>query len=298
MPKVGTLGLDMMYRTSTVQVNLDFGPDEATMAKRYLASILMAPFSGAVFNYSAFSEQKPVGMTGLRSKVWRHLDPSRTGVPPLAGLSRRLTKEACVQTYFDFLMAARVVFVTDLDYKVMHEPLTWADWMKNGVDGVYPNLEDFDTHLSLLFPEVRARGFLELRSVDCQSRVWQFAPAAWWTGLLYDATACDQVIEMLLPLAGRMTELLDAAPLGLQHPVLKEGAHKLMTTAEEGLSRLAECYCGEGVQRILHIFAERFTWRGRVPADDVLDAYRQRGVLTQDCFRRTEDQWRQLIEGS
>ena len=225
---VSEYGPRMMRQTCTVQVNLDFGNSESVMAKRYLASLLVAPFSGSVFNYSGISATAPTGMTGLRSKIWRHMDPSRTGVPPLANLKNRLDKKSCVQTYFDFLMAARVVFVTGLNYKVMHKPTTWAQWMEHGIDGAFPDEQDFETHLSLLFPEVRARGFLELRSVDCQSRVWQFVPAAWWTGLLYDDAACEQVLELLLPFEARMTELLDAAPQGLQHPVLAEYSKKLI----------------------------------------------------------------------
>lgn len=292
---ISPYGPRMMRQTCTVQVNLDFGRDQTTMAKRYLASLLLAPFSGAVFNYSAFSSQAPVGMTGLRSKVWRHMDPSRTGVPSLKHLSHSLTKTACVETYFEFLMAARVVFVTGMNYRVMHKPITWRQWVEEGIDGVWPTSDDFETHLSLLFPEVRARGFLELRSVDCQSRVWQFVPSAWWTGLLYDAKACDEVIDMLLPFESRMTELLDAAPYGLEHPVLREYAQKLIKLASEGLSRLPSCYFGEGALQTLDRFAERFTLKGRVPSHDLLDEFERQGALTYQCFERVEATWRDLV---
>lgn len=288
---ISPFGPRMMRQTCTVQVNLDFGRSEVVMAKRYLASLLLAPFSGAVFNNSAMTAKASSGMTGLRSKVWRHMDPTRTGVPDLSYLKRTLSKEACVQTYFDFVMAARVVFVTGLDYRVMHQQVSWADWMRNGIDGVYPDASDFETHMSLLFPEVRARGFLELRSVDCQSRVWQFVPAGWWTGLLYDAAACDQVIELLLPYETKMTELLDAAAQGLTHPVLNEDSKKLMTIAFEGLKRLPGCYYGEGTLQSLQAFAEQFTMRGRVPSQDVLDEFKRQGALTLDTYRRVEERW-------
>lgn len=292
---ISPYGPRMMRQTCTVQVNLDFGPDQTTMAKRYLASLLLAPFSGAIFNYSAFSSQQPVGMTGLRSKIWRHMDPSRTGVPSLKHLSRSLTKASCVETYYEFLMNARVVFVTGLNYRVMHKPTTWAQWIESGIDGIWPTSDDFETHLSLLFPEVRARGFLELRSVDCQSRAWQFVPAAWWTGLLYDAKACDDVIEMLLPFESRMTELLDAAAQGLEHPVLREYAQKLIMLAADGLSRLPSCYFGEGALQTLHGFAEHFTLRGRVPSHDLLDEFQRQGTLTYECFERVEAQWQAML---
>ena len=294
---ISPYGPRMMRQTCTVQVNLDFGPNETTMAKRYLASMLLAPFSGAVFNYSAFSSQEPVGITGLRSKVWRHMDPSRTGVQSLKHLSRNLTKAACVETYYEFLMNARVVFVTGLNYRVMNKPFTWADWLEKGVDGQFPNSDDFETHMSLLFPEVRARGFLELRSVDCQSRAWQFAPAAWWTGLLYDDKACEQVIEQLLPLESRMTELLDAAPQGLEHPVLREYAQKLIKLAAEGLGRLPNCYFDDGTLQILQTYAQHFTLKGRVPSNDLLDEFHRQGSgkLTFDSFKRVDAHWHDLV---
>lgn len=297
---ISPYGPRMMRQTCTVQVNLDFGRDQTTMAKRYLASMLLAPFSGAVFNYSAFSSQVPVGMTGLRSKVWRHMDPSRTGVQSLKHLSRSLTKAACVETYYEFLMNARVVFVTGLNYRVMNQPVTWAQWVKNGIDGVWPNSDDFDTHLSLLFPEVRARGFLELRSVDCQARAWQFVPAAWWTGLLYDDKACDQVIEMLLPFESRMTELLDAAPQGLEHPVLREYAQRLITLAAEGFGRLPNCYFEQNTLQTLQAYAQHFTLKGRVPSQDLLDEFHRQGKdkLTFECFERVDNYWQELAGAS
>lgn len=295
--QISPYGPRMMRQTCTVQVNLDFGRDQTTMAKRYLASLLLAPFSGAVFNYSAFSSQEPLGMTGMRSRIWRYMDPSRTGVPSLKHLSKNLTKAACVETYYEFLMNARVVFVTGLNHRVMHKPFTWADWLEKGVDGHFPNSDDFETHMSLLFPEVRARGFLELRSVDCQSRAWQFAPAAWWTGLLYDDRACEQVIEMLLPFENRMTELLDAAQDGLEHPILREYAQKLINLAAEGLGRLPDCYFDDGTLQILQTYAQHFTLKGRVPSQDLLDEFRRQGrsKLTYDCFEKVNSQWLELV---
>jgi glutamate--cysteine ligase len=294
---ISPYGPRMMRQTCTVQVNLDFGRDESTMAKRYLASLLLAPFAGAIFNNSGISERKSAGMTGLRSKVWRHMDPSRTGVPPLKHLKTHLNKSACVDTYFDFLKDARVVFVTGLDFKVIHSPTTWSDWVSCGIDGVFPTQDDFETHMSLLFPDVRARGFLELRSVDCQARPWQFVPAAWWTGLLYDAKACDAVIETLLPHENQMDELLDAAAFGLQDHRLAEGAKSLFTLAREGLARLPGCYYGEGALQGLERFAEAFTLRGRVPSNDLLDRMPPSGELTWEIFRRVYDDWSKAAAG-
>ena len=293
--KISSYGPRMMRQTCTVQVNLDFGRDETTMAKRFLASMLIAPVSGAIFNYSAFESGKFSGMTGMRQRVWRHLDPTRTDIPKLDHLLKRLDKKSCVDTWFDFVMAARVVFSTRQNYRVMHEPFTWAEWMSRGIDGLMPDESDFETHLSLLFPEVRARGFLELRSVDCQSRVWQFAPAGWWTGLLYDDRAVDQVIELMAPHIPNLYDLLRKADHGLSDPVLAELAKKLITIAEDGLRRLPGCYFGGGALKTLGIFAEQFVRRGRVPANDLIDEVNRRGCLDLDGFRAVEARWSEAL---
>ncbi len=292
---ISAYGPKMMRQTCTVQVNLDFGRDESSMAKRFLASMLISPVSGAIFNYSAFESGKFTGMTGLRQRVWRHLDPTRTDVPNLDRLISKLDKKACVDTWTDFLMKARVVFVTKQDFKVMHEPVTWAQWMAHGINGQQPDESDFETHLSLLFPEVRARGFLELRSVDCQSRVWQFAPAAWWTGLLYDPLALDETLDLMLPYKDRITELLGKADHGLSDPTLDHLAKKLIKIAMGGLGRLPGCYFGGGALKTLNVFADHFTFKGRVPASDLIDEFKKIGSFDYECIRRVEAKWNELL---
>lgn len=293
--KISSFGPRMMRQTCTVQVNLDFGPDESTMAKRFLASMLLAPFSGAIFNYSAFESGKVLDVTGYRQRVWRHLDPSRTDIPSLSYLSEKLDKKACVDTWFDFVMNARVVFVTKDDYRVVHEPVTWRQWMELGIGGKYPDQNDFEVHLSLLFPEVRAKGFLELRSVDCQSRIWQFAPAAWWTGLLYDSRTLDKVLETLNPYMSNINDLLRLSERGLKDPRIHKLANKLIILAQEGLKRLPSCYFGDGALKTLSVFADHFVNRGRVPADDLIEEFCRRGRLDVECFRILENRWSEVV---
>ena len=210
-------------------------------------------------------------------------------------LLKRLDKKACVNTWYDFTMNARVVFSARQDYRVMHEPTTWSQWMAHGIDGVRPDAGDFETHLSLLFPEVRARGFLEMRSVDCQSRVWQFVPAGWWTGLLYDDLALDAVIELMTPHSYNLYSLLQRAETGLSDPTIGALAIKLIDIAIAGLKRLPACYFGGGALKGLEVFAEQFVLRGRVPANDIMDEYRASGRLDVNCFRKVESRWSDLM---
>jgi glutamate--cysteine ligase len=177
----------------------------------------------------------------------------------------------------------------------MHTPVTWEQWIKNGIDGTYPVQSDFETHLSLLFPEVRARGFLELRSVDCQSRVWQFAPAAWWTGILYSNEAVDQVLDLMIPYAATINELLKRSEGGLSDVKMANLAKKLVKIAIDGLRRLPGCYFGGGALKTLVVFADCFIERGRVPASDLQDEFARRGVLDLETFRRIEDNWKNSL---
>lgn len=296
---IGPYGSQMMRQTCTVQVNLDFGADETTLAKRYLASQLLAPVAAAMFSYSPIGEGKMLPVMSHRTKVWRHIDPSRTGVIPAADIekiARTLTKKSCVDAYFDFVMQAGVVFVAAAGYQVPDKPQTWAQWLRTPIAGVSPTVSDLETHLSLLFPEVRPRGFLELRSMDCQSRVWEMVPAAFYAGILYDDKSLDRVIDLLLPFGAKLEEMLTTAVGGLADAHLARLAKAVAEVAMDGLGRHTCCFKGEGVEGVLRHYYSHFTCQGRVPANDLVDALRQSGgELTPDLLQKVEADWRRLL---
>ena len=296
---IGPYGQQMMRQTCTVQVNLDFGRTEQTLAKRYLASQLLAPFAAGMFSYSAVGEGKLLESTGHRTKVWRHIDNSRTGIhsaTTLQKIAKSLSKEPCVEAYYDFLMSAGVVFVTDNGYAVPEKPHTWSEWLKNPIQGKLPSQSDFETHLSLLFPEVRPRGFIELRSMDCQSRIWQMVPAAFYTGILYDDTTLDQVIDLLLPHADKLAGLLNSAVNGLKDPTLAKLSKSVTELAMKGLGRHPSCFKGEGLESLIRHYYEHFTSRGRAPSDDLVDALKAgSGEMTPGVLQRLEAGWRKLL---
>jgi glutamate--cysteine ligase len=257
--RLSPYGRRMMRQTCTVQVNLDFGADETTLAKRYLASQLLAPVAAATFAYSAFVDRQPAGAKSFRTKIWRHADPTHTGLVGLERIGAKLSRSECVATYFDFAMRAHVVFVTELGYKVPERPLTFADWLAAPYEGVRPTLEDFKTHLSLLFPEARPRGFIELRSLDCQPRAFQMVPASYYTGLLYNAASLDRVIELLLPRQATLSALLVAAQQGLDDPSLAALAKTVMDFAMTGFEQLPSCFKADGCDKRLAVFRDLFT---------------------------------------
>ena len=270
--RIGSFGPRMMRQTCTIQVNLDFGSTGDEMARRYLASLLIAPFAGATFANSPIVDRCLTGDKGFRSRVWLNMDPSRTGLRDPRRLMQRLDKDACVQYYWEFVRSARVVFAESAGYAVPDTGLTWDQWMSAPWMGVSPDMAAFETHLSLLFPEVRPRGFLEQRPVDCQATPWMAAPAGYYTGLLYDAKARDEALALLEPFAEGIELVLHKVPEGFRNNDLAETSARLMELAIEGLDRLPDCFRGSEADVTLKRFYEHFTARRRVPADDLLEA--------------------------
>ena len=294
--QIGPYGQRMMRQTCTVQVNLDFGPDDATLSKRYLASQLVAPFVTAMFAYSPVVDRQDSGALSFRSRIWRHTDPTHTGLPGLAQVAARPDRATCISTYLEAVLNAHVVFIEDLDFRVLKKPVSFGEWLAQPIDGVRPKEKDLVTHLSLMFPEVRPRGFLELRSVDCQARAWQGVPAYFYTGILYDQTALDQVIALLLPYVSELDRLLVQAEQGLRIPVLATVSRQLVDLAQAGFSRLSACFKTGGAEREFAAFIEHFTHRSRTPADDVLDQMRLDNTpfMTFAAYRLLEDKWAAL----
>ena len=240
--RVSPYGRRMMRQTCTTQVNLDFGTDTPTMVKRYLASQLLSPYATATFANSPRVDGNLVDVPGFRSRVWRHTDPTHTGVIGIDEIAEDMTRDRCIETYLEAVLDATVVFIERDRHYLPAAGFRFRDWMEHGYEGHYPSLSDYKTHLSLMFTEVRPRGFIELRSIDCQSRVWQTVPAFYYCGLLYSDEAVDRVLDLLLPMRGRTNELLGAAERGLADPDLAGPAKKLMAIACDGFSSLPSCF--------------------------------------------------------
>ena len=301
---IGPYGQQMMRQSCTFQVNLDFGPDEDTLVKRYIGSQLLAPIAAATFALSPVVNRVNQGIRGYRTRIWRHTDPTHTGLPSIAALSamseaqigaKLLSREAVINEYLEFALKAQVVFIAGLDYQC--PGISFGEWLERPVAGVRPTLDDFVTHLTLLFPEVRPRGFLELRSVDCQARAFQSVPASYWTGLLYDDKTLDGLLALLLPERQCIADLLIKAEDGLAHPALRTLAKAVAELAQSGFATLPPCFKSDGAERELHAFVGRFTARGRTPADDVLDLLRQENAPFPSFagYQALSEEWAKIL---
>src|SRR5688500_1717848 len=214
MPRVGNLGLDMMLRTCTIQVNLDYA-SEADMAKKFRVGLALQPLATALFANSPFTEGRPNGMLSFRSHIWSDTDRDRTGMLPFVfedgfGYERYLDYALDVPMYFVF-RDGRYIDASGQSFR------GFLAGRLPALPGEKPLVSDFTDHLSTIFPEVRLKSFLEMRGADGGPWSRICALPALWVGLLYDDGALDAAWDEVRhwSLAERQ-RLRDAVPkLGL-----------------------------------------------------------------------------------
>ncbi len=242
MPKKGALGLDMMLRTCTVQVNLDYS-DEADMAKKFRLALALQPVATALFASSPFTEGKPNGYRSYRMHVWEDTDPDRTGAPDFA-----FDPGFGYERYVDYALDVPMYFVHRDGRYIDCAGQSFRDFMDGrlpALPGQRPTVGDWTNHLTTLFPDVRLKKVLEMRGADAGDAEMMLALPSFWTGLLYDSNACDAAWELVKDWTPEDRRKLraDAARLGLQaevhgHPV-RLIAHAAVTLAQQGLRRRA-----------------------------------------------------------
>jgi len=275
MPKVGTLGLDMMYRTCTVQTNLDFA-SEVDMVKKLRVSLALQPVATALFANSPFTEGLPNGFLSFRSEVWRDTDNARSGMLPFA-----FEDGMGFERYVDYALDVPMYFVKRDDY-IDVSGMSFRDLMDGKLPGhpeLRATLSDWVNHVSTIFPEVRLKRFLEMRGSDAGP--WRRLPAhpAFWVGILYDDVSLDAAWDIVkdwsaeerqklrddVPRAGFAAKIRDRRMLDL--------ARECMRLAEAGLKRRARLdHDGRDETRYLRPLQE-FVARGITPAEELLEKY-------------------------
>ncbi|CAA9536110.1 MAG: Glutamate--cysteine ligase [uncultured Sphingosinicella sp.] len=277
MPRVGTLGLDMMLRTCTIQVNLDYS-SEADMAQKFRVGLALQPLATALFASSPFTEGKPNGFLSFRSHIWSDTDPARTGMLPFVfedgfGYDRYIDYALDVPMYFVFrdgkyIDAAGMSFRDFLDGRLPALP------------GEKPLRSDWIDHLSTAFPEVRLKSFLEMRGADGGRWSRICALPALWVGLLYDQGALDAAWDEVKhwTLAERQ-QLRDAVPkLGLKATIpggetLQQLGQRVLGIAESGLNaRAAHNFAGDTESGFLDTLRD-IVARGSTPAELLLERF-------------------------
>jgi glutamate--cysteine ligase len=242
MPTRGRRGLDMMFRTATVQVNLDFS-DERDMVEKLRVGLALQPVATALFANSPFTDGKPNGFQSFRAEIWRDTDPDRTGLIPFA-----FEPGMGFEHYVDYALGVPMYFVYRDGRYIDVAGASFKDFLGGklaALPGVRPTLDDWADHLTTLFPDVRLKHFLEMRGADAGNFAQIWALPALWTGLLYDKDALGGALALTADwTTAELQRLRDTVPkLGLNTPfrgrTLRETAREMVALALGGLERRA-----------------------------------------------------------
>jgi glutamate--cysteine ligase len=273
MPKVGKLGLDMMYRTCTVQTNLDFS-SEADMVKKLRVALALQPVATAMFANSPFTEGKPNGFLSYRSEIWRDTDADRSGMLPWA-----FEAGMGFERWVDYALDVPMYFVKRGDHYIDVAGQSFRDLLAGklaSLPGERATLSDWANHVSTIFPEVRLKRYMEMRGAD--GGPWRRLPAlpAYWVGLLYDDAALDAAWEMVKGwTAAERQKLRDDVPrLGFKAMIAGrstlELARDTLRLAGQSLARRRRYdAAGHDETRYLREI-EEYVARAITPAEDLL----------------------------
>src|ERR1700736_2665182 len=242
MPKVGKLGLDMMYRTCTVQANLDYS-SEPDMVKKLRVGLALQPVVTALFANSPFTEGKPNGFLSFRSEIWRDTDPDRSGMLPWA-----FEPGMGYERWVDYALDVPMYFIKRGDRYIDVAGCSFRDLLTGKLaqaPGERATVSDWANHISTIFPEVRLKRYLEMRGSD--GVPWGRLPAlpAFWVGLLYDDTSLDAAWDIVKHWNAQERQALrdDVPRFGFKARIgdryLFEIAKECMALAHSGLRRRA-----------------------------------------------------------
>jgi glutamate--cysteine ligase len=279
MPRVGTTGTMMMYRTCTIQVNLDFA-SEADMVAKFRASLALQPVATALFAASPFFDGQVNGWKSWRARIWRDLDPARTGMLPFV-----FEEGMGFERYVDYALDVPMYFVYRDGVYIDALGMSFRDFLAGklpALPGEKPTFSDWADHLTTIFPEVRLKKFMEMRGAD--GGPWRkiCALPAFWVGLLYDAPSLAAAWDLCKDWTeeDRETLRLDAARHGLEASVrgrpLRDVASEALAISRQGLKARARPGAGGAIPDETHFLnaLEEIASTGETSADEMLARYR------------------------
>jgi glutamate--cysteine ligase len=275
MPKVGSRGLDMMYRTATVQVNLDYD-SERDMVRKMRVSLALQPVATALFANSPFTDGRPNGFLSMRSEIWRDTDRDRTGMIPFAfedgfGYERYVDWALDVPMYF----IKRDATYHDVAGSSFRDLLAGRHPAR---PGEIATRSDWANHVSTLFPEVRLKRYLEMRGADVGPPERIVALSAFWVGLLYDAAALDEAWQLVKGWSAEEREALRAdvpkraLDAGVAGRPVRDVARDALRIAHAGLKARSR-RDANGADETRHLAPLDEIAAGRTPAELLLERY-------------------------
>jgi glutamate--cysteine ligase len=276
MPKVGKLGLDMMYRTSTVQVNLDFS-SESDMVKKLRVSLALQPLATALFANSPFTEGKPNGNLSQRSAIWLDTDKDRTGMMPFA-----FESGMGFERYVEWALDVPMYFVKRGNEYIDVAGTRFRDLLAGkhpNLPGERATLADWVNHLSTLFPEVRLKRYLEMRGADAGPIEMLNALPALWVGLLYDDTALDAAWDVVKGWTEEERQEIrrfvpkDALNTRVRRHKLNDVAREVLRIAEHGLKQRNRKNADRRDETIFLAPLQKIVETGKTQAEELLALY-------------------------
>jgi glutamate--cysteine ligase len=273
MPRVGQLGLDMMYRTATVQTNLDFS-SEADMVRKLRVALALQPVATALFANSPFTEGRLNGYLSFRSHIWRDTDPDRTGMLPWA-----FEPGMGFERWVDYALDVPMYFIKRGDHYIDVAGHSFRDLMAGrlaAAPGERATLSDWANHLTTTFPEVRLKRYLEVRGADAGPRRMLAALPAFWVGLLYDDAALDAAWQMVKDWTAEERQTLrdDVPALALRASIrgrtVRELARACLELSAQGLARRGRRDIGDRDETRYLAPLEEIVASGRTLAEDLI----------------------------
>lgn len=273
MPQKGDLGLEMMTNTASTQVNLDYA-SENDMVKKMRVSQALQPIVTAIFANSAFSGGKPNGYLSYRSHIWNNTDPDRCGFLPFI-----FDKGFGFERWVDYLLDIPMYYIYRKGSYIDANGLTFREFFR-GRHTLKPTIEDWQTHVSTVFPDVRLKQFIEMRGADASCVSHIAAVSALWVGLLYDSQSLEEAYELISKWdVETMQEVrlqvpvkaLNAASSNLHVGTISK---QIFRIASDGLTRRAKVRCSENERRFLAP-VRKITESGITVAEHLLQRYHE-----------------------
>lgn len=275
MRKVGTLGGSMMFRSATIQANLDFS-DEADMVKKLRVSVALQPIVTALFANSPFIDGSFSGYLSFRSRIWLNTDSARTGMLPFA-----FEDGMGFERYADYALDVPMYFVVRNKRYVDVAGESFRDFLAGRLPqlpGEKPTRKDWEDHLSTLFPEVRLKQFLEMRGADMGDEAAVDALPALWVGLLYDGQVLDAAWDLVRDWTEEERQALrrevprTALGTRFRGGIVADVARRVVELAREGLGRRAHFAAGEDETKFLAPLEQTLAL-GKTQAERWLEKY-------------------------
>ncbi|OJY17993.1 MAG: glutamate--cysteine ligase [Myxococcales bacterium 68-20] len=289
LPTRGSLALDMMLRTATVQANYDYLSEADAMTKMRVA-LKLSPLTTAMFANSPFYEGKPFGGKSYRAKVWLDTDPDRSGLLPSLW-----KKNASFVDYVEWALDVPMFMFKRNGERVVNTGQTFRSFWKSGFSGHKPTMSDWQTHLNTLFPEVRLKKTIEVRGADAQGADLACTLPALWTGILYDEKALAAADAMTADWthdevnASRKEVWQKGLDAKFRAGTLQPLAEKLIEIAKGGLERRAYQSTNSGKDERAHLtHLEALVAEGKTPADRLLEGIEHVPDMRAEIIRRCD----------